>query len=853
MRRLRGNAGLTQAELAERAGISVKAVAALESGRRKRPYPSTLRSLANALGLSDQQYRDLSGIVQKRTPPLSKSSNERAALPLPPTPIIGRDRELSDVGELLRDGSMRLLTLTGPGGVGKSRLALELARRQRDLQASQVALVSLAPVSDPSLVIATIAQTLGVPESPDTPAIALLGEHLRNERWLLVLDNLEHLLAAAADIASLLADCRDLQIVATSRAPLKIRAEHEYPVRTLDLPDLRRVPVLAEVAGTSAVQLFVERAQASNRSFELTQENCAAIATICRRLDGLPLALELVAARVRAMSPTELLARLDRVLPMLSSGSRDLPERQQTMTAAISWSYQLLNAEHQALFRRLSVFHGGWTMDAAEYVAAWHPVSSTNGVSLLADLVEQSLVVAEFSPSRTTRYRMLEPISEFAASQLDEAGETHALLDRHLGWCLALTKRAIPELHGPSQQEWMDRLEAEHDNIRAALTWTHLDGRRKSLELELSAALWFFWETRGHISEGRRWLAAALADSDGAPANLRADALNAAGNLARDQGDYGASTKFHESSLELRRKIGDLDRVAHSLLNLGNVELDQGRYRRAREIYAEALSLFQQTGNDWDTASSLNNIGIVLGYLGDYDRAEMMLEQAIELRQPTGESVYRARSLDALGAVMRQKGDLDRANDLHREALGLRRQLEDTPGTAVTLLNLGLVARYQDELDEATRFIEESLEIRRSLEDQFGIATSTGSLATVARLRGDIEQARSLYIQALKMQSRMKISDGLAETLFGLALIAASTGDPELAARLLGASEGLRDAVGLAIPSVERPDYDRTLELIRSGLPPEVFERSRIGGRTMIVDQAVQLALSLDKAASTKH
>jgi predicted ATPase/transcriptional regulator with XRE-family HTH domain len=850
LRRLREAAGLTQEALAERAGLSVKAVSALERGNRQRPYPHTVRALADALGLSEGERAELSGALPKRGRPADLASTVRPSppgisLPAAPTSLIGRERELADVTSLLRSGPARMVTLTGPGGVGKTRLALEMVSYLRDAYSDRVGFFPLAPLGDPSLVLPTIAQALGLSQSGATSVSEMLTTLLCSDPWLLVLDNVEHVLDIASDVADLLAACPDLTVLVTSRAPLRIRAEHEYPVRPLALPDLSHVPTLDEVAHVSSVRLFVERARAAAPDFELTQANCAAVAAVCRRLDGLPLAIELVAARVRVLSPTELLARLDHLLPLLVGGSRDLPQRQQTMQAAINWSHELLSPEEQGLFRRLSVFAGGWTLEAAETVPAWGEIAAEDIIDLLSGLVEQSLVVAEANPAGLTRYRMLEPIRQFAAQRVEEMGEKDLLFDLHLDWCLSLAQRAARELRGPGQQQWLERLEQEHDNLRAALAWSEQDGARREAGLRLASALWRFWAIRGHLSEGRRWLEPALSVSDDVPANVRADGLNAAGNLARDQGDLTRSRRSHEEGLALRRELGDVRGAALSLNNLGTVLMDQGEYQRATLLYEEALSLFREHAGEWEIAIGLHNLGIALGHRGEHARAATLLDEALVLWERLGETASRARSLDGLGEVERKRADLDRAEALHMESLALRRELGDTIGTSMALRNLGLVASYRGDNALAIRLMDESLELNRKLGNKRGAAVTLSALANVVRQQGDPRRALAMYHEAITTKRQLGSNLGIAECLLGLAAIAAAGGDAEQGARLLGASDALRVAMDEAIPPIDRPDYERIVSVIRDQLGSEEFAAAREAGQALELDAAVEEGLRM--------
>jgi tetratricopeptide (TPR) repeat protein len=618
----------------------------------------------------------------------------------------------------------------------------------------------------------------------------------------------------------------------------------------LTLPDLSHVPTVDEVSQVSSVQLFMERAVSAVPHFELTQANCAAVAAICRRLDGLPLALELAAPRVRSLSPTELLARLDQALRLLVGGSRDLPQRQQTMSAAIEWSYQLLSTPQQSLFRRLSIFEGGWTLDAAESVTAWGEIVLDEVIDILSDLVEQSLVAVEPSEEGSSRYRMLEPIRQFSHRMALETGEQDTLARYHLNWCLQLAERSASEMRGPNQHQWLDLLDTEHDNLRAALSWSQQREDAGAEELRLATALWRFWEIRGYLTEGRRWLEHALSVTDDVPADLRARGLNAAGNLARDQGDLVQAEKMHEASLRMRREQGDEYGIAVSLTNLANLMLDQGRYAPAEAHYTEALQHFQDQGQRWDIANVQNNLGIVLGYRGEYERATSLLEQALALREELAETASRARTLDALGVVMQRQGELTRARRLHEESLALRLELGEKRGIAIALNNLGIVARSEGNFTEATQLIEESLQLRNTVGDMFGVATSLGALADVARDMGDHDRALRLYRDAISTQRQLGINDGLPDLILGVAALSLAPADPVRSARLLGASEALRETMNQPIPPVNRDGHARIVAGIQRALTPDEYASATERGRRMSLDEAIDEALTSPEVVS---
>ncbi|MDQ4128997.1 MAG: helix-turn-helix domain-containing protein, partial [Actinomycetota bacterium] len=490
LRQLREAAGLTQEELAREAGLTARGISDLERGIRKRPYPHTVRSIAVALDLSEGERASLLLSVPKRgTATVLAAAPAPGVPPASLTPLVGREREVEEIVGLLGRTAVRLLTLTGPGGIGKTRLSIEatLASLAGGYYPDGVAFVALAPLGDASLVVPTISRTLGLRETAGARPLDVLCQYLRERKFLLVLDNFEHVAEAAPEVVDLLGSCPDLFALVTSRAPLRVRGEREYPVSPLAVPDPARTLGMEEMARTPAVGLFVEQARDASPGFELTQENAAVVAEICRRLDGLPLALELVAAQARFLGPTALLSRLDRALQ--AEGARDLPERQRTMRATLDWSHDLLHEPERELFRRLSVFAGGFTLEAAEEVCVDGAVEAEEVLALLGNLVEQSLVVAETSPEGETRYRMLEPVRQYAREKLEN---DEGVSQRYARYYLSLAEEAEPRLKGREQVEWLDRLEAENDNLRAAIGWS-LEAGDTRMAARFGWALRMYW------------------------------------------------------------------------------------------------------------------------------------------------------------------------------------------------------------------------------------------------------------------------------------------------------------------------------------------------------------------------
>ncbi len=737
-------------------------------------------------------------------PPLRTLDARRNNLPIQPTPLVGREREVAEVCERMRQEEVHLLTLTGPGGTGKTRLGLQAAAdlAVEDFEGGAF-FVPLAAITDADLFFGEVAGALGIRESGDTPLPTLLKEYLGRRELLLILDNFEQLLGAAPLVSEILAAAPQVKVLVTSRVSLGLYGEHEYAVPSLSVPDPRHLPLVETLSQYEAVRLFIERAGAAKADFAITNENAPAIAEICARLDGLPLAIELAAARVKLLPPKALLNRLGNRLKLLTGGAKNLPARQRTLRGAIEWSHELLTQGEKTLFARLAVFSGGRTFEAIEAVCDAEgdlPVDSFDGVSSLLD---KSLLRREEGPQDEPRFAMLETIHEFAREKLEESGEAEEIKRLHAEYFLSFAEEAEPELEGPAQVEWMHKLEAEHSNLRAALSWAH-ETANAELGLRLGGTLWWFWSIRGYAVEGRRWLAEGMSRSQAVPANIRAKALLGLGELVLMQGECEPATESLERSLLLYREVEDKRGEAYALFFLGWVATLRGSLDRANELFEQSVALSRENGTKRDIGFMLNGLASSIMACGDYTHATTVYEESLTVSREAGDMQGISAITGNLGYLLVCTGEHEKAELLLRESLKMAQSLGDTHSIATCLGLLGMVALNGNDTGTARRLAEESLMVNREVGNRLIIIDNLELLAGVAGLKEEAVRA----------------------------------------ARLWGASETLREAAGTPVLDGEWTLREEFIIPSRRQLDEALFEEAFAEGCDMALEDAVAYALN---------
>jgi predicted ATPase len=865
LRHLRRQAYMTQRDLALATGYSIGQICRFEQNQCVPDLPTlTARFVPALVPASDTSTTErLLALAhtartahrgQRRSPPLLLVSKEPGVghdpaleLPLPATPLLGREYDVAQVCTLLQQTTVRLLTLTGAPGIGKTRLGLQVATDLHAAFVDGIVFVPLAPISDPDLVLATIAQVLDVQEQASRALLDSLKGFLREKHLLLLLDNFEQLISAAPLVSELLAAAPGLKVLATSRRPLRLSGEQEFVVAPLALPPRGKTTQASACAAIltqyAAVQLFIVRAQAVKADFAVTDATAAAIAEICHRLDGLPLAIELAAARVKLFPPQALLTRLKRRLQLLTTGAQDLPARQQTLRTTIDWSYQLLGAGEQLLFARLGVFVGGCTLEAVEAISTTADDLRSDVLDGLTALVDQSLLKQIEDVGDEPRFTMLEIIREYASEQLMARGEVEVLQQHHAAYYLALAERAAPKLHGTEQGTWLDRLEIEHDNLRAALEWSN-SVAEPTLGVRLATALFELWERRGSVSEGRRWLSELLLRVP-ERSSIRAAILWRLGNMVLMQHDpTGASSALRES-LAIGREMGDEHATMLALCGLGIVALRQHELTQSGEIFTEALSLSRKLGDIHDIAFVLHQSSKLAEALGDFEQAVALVAESLALHRQMGDQLGIAGSLLRLGQIAYAQADITQAQAFLEESLTIQRTLGNN--VAILLILLGEVARASGDYQHAAALFEESMGSSRDLDDQV-LAALLHNLGHVALHDGDIGRAATLFSESLTLSRKHEDRDGIALCLASLAGVAIVRQRLELAARLFGAADRLLGEMNVNLGLADRIEFDRNLAAVRTQAKEKTFAEAWAEGRAIPIAQAIAYALELTPA-----
>jgi predicted ATPase/DNA-binding SARP family transcriptional activator len=752
-------------------------------------------------------------IATGRLPPSSRVDLTRGAssngakhnLPAPMSSFVGREREMVEVKRTL--AMTRLLTLTGAGGSGKTRLSLEVARDLVGSYPDGVWFVELAPLSDDGLVTQEVANVLGVQERPGEPLADALVEALSAKEMLLVIDNCEHLVEEAARLVDrLLASCPHLKVLVTSREPLAVSGEVNWSVPPLSLPDAANGGVdVGALMRYEAVRLFIDRARLRLLDFEVTRENAGAVTRVCRKLEGIPLAIELATARMGALAVEQVAQRLETSLDVLKGTSRSVAPRQQTLRATLDWSHDLLSDDERTFFGRLSVFAGGWTLEAAEAVCSGDAIGRDEVLDLLGGLVDKSLVVAGAGTEGTVRYRMLEPIRQYSGQKLDESGEVGTVQDCHAEYFLALAEEAEPHLVGPQEQRWLESLEEEHDNIRKVFSWSFGHGDPE-LGLRLAGAVWWFWYRQGRYREGRKRLREALTKASEAPPSARVKALGGIGWLAYE--------------------LGDLDQMREATTRALSI-IDEARLPGEQKVF------------------SLNLLGDASRLEGDLQRAAQLAEEGLSLSRKAGNLQSTLHSLLVRGNSSDLPGNLDETRAFYEEGLTLSRQLGSAYWRGVFLSSLGITFLFAGDYERATALFEEKKsELTRRRRANSDLADSNDNLGWAALFSGDLARAKVLHEESLALFQELSDKRGTSDCLQGLACAAGSEGEPSRAAKLFGAAQALRETMGISRTLAENASEEPYLVRARSRLDEASWETAFAKGKAMTTQRAVEYALN---------
>lgn len=776
--------------------------------------------------------------LPSKFPPLRSLNAIPNNLPQQLTSFVGRDREIKEVMRLLK--TTRLLTLTGTGGCGKTRLALQVAAEVLEQYPDGVWFIDLAPINDPNLIPQTVAQVLDVKEE-GVPLAETLLNCLRYKTVLLVFDNYEHLIVARDLLSKLLQHTLPtLRVLTTSREVLGITGELVWRVPSLSIPSQHQLPSLESLTQYEAVQLFIDRAILARPTFTVTNQNAPDVAQICQRLDGIPLAIELAAARVRVMSVEQINQRLNERFKLLTGGSRTLLPRQQTLRALIDWGYNLLSEAEQRLLRRLSVFGGGWTLEAAEVICVAEGIEQTEILDLLSALVNKSLVVLEEQETDEVRYRFLETLRQYGQEKLIAAGEAPLFEQRYRSYFLELVE-AIG-----CQQTNLAKLEAELNNLRAVLASYETRETEVQEQLRLVLGLSSFWAFCGHWAEGRQWLEKVLSKDHTYPTATLATLMSRLGDLAIRQGDYRAARSLYEDSLNLHRQLNATTEMANDLFNLGNVALCQSEYVLARSLYEESLQIQQRSADQTGLPRLLFTLGVTHENQGNYEVAQTFYQESIEIGQKLGDRFWMAYALSGFGSIAEKLGNYELAQSYYRDSFSIRRQLGDKQGIAYSRNGFGSIAEKLGDYARAQLLHQDSLQIQRELGDKMGISYSLRFLGSLAERNHDYEQAQSLYKESLQICRELKDQLGAIFAFEGLARVLTAQKLVAPAIKLLGVTDALRKTLGSPVTPVERDRHQQMVQTLKSSTDENTFSAMFAQGQTIELEAAIDAALKIE-------
>jgi len=885
---------LTQEQLADHIGSSPETIRKIEAGRR-RPSTQMVEVIAGFFGVPRDEWPAIVQFARigfdsndAQSPVLAAEGLRsflegpaRTNLPAERTTFVGRANEVSRVQTLLRDESVRILTLTGPPGIGKTRLAIRASTGLLADFDHGVFFVPLSAISDPLMVIPAICKTLAVKEVASQPLADLLASYMRDRRMLLVLDNFEQVIEAAQALGELTVACPGLKLLVTSRAVLRIYGEHEFPVPVLSLPNRDETPQTECAGQYEAIELFVQRSRAVCPDFTLNEQELPAVVEICRQLDGLPLAIELAAARSKLLPPGALLSRLSDKLGLLVVGMRDLPARQRTLRGAIAWSYDLLDDDERTLFRWFSVFVSAATLQAVEVVCGdlrssmldvrpatnetGKPTSSRLAASIeyaaqsgeakhqnpkssdllevLSSLVDKSLL-RQVEQTGEPRFWMLSTIREYARERLTESGEERAAKRYHASYYAALAETVEPHLTSGGREPWLARLEAEYSNLRAALAWCQSDEGDADMGLRIAGALGWFWFFRTYLSEGRNWLDGAFARvRDARQSRTVAKALNAAGRLAISQGDYVIACSLLQESVDTWRNVGDKEGLAYALSDLGIAAVNQGELLMGRTLIEEAVALFRDMRNNWGLAFALDRLADAKTFLSDAEGATALYAESLTLYRELGDKWGITRELRDLGDRLLRLGEYRSAQAMLEEALAIGREIGNTLWIALLARTLGDTLLLQCEFAQAVSLYEEALDLNRELGDRMRTAGSLRVLGHATRCLGNFPRAGRLYGEALTLFRQLNDRRGMTATLAGIAGLACQLGLDYTAACLLGATAVILQSKEF-YHQVDLIEYERNLLQVRESLQAKDLNKAWELGRAMTIEQALAYAVA---------